>query len=343
MVMAGEALESTILREVSNKEEPLVSKWTKKNKPRDESDITASYSDIPSYHITERNSYFNTAYISSPLNEVSRYEIKLTEKEDILYPQRNVVTGSVDIKIDFENQISNILKQFFDTSDNKYLYRFLVKSNIINRGCNCCIFNKIGIPDLEIDKYIKGRVPSETKRILTDIMSWGITDVSPLKKKISDIVTHLYYSNPEDMFGSSIDNSDVYLEIIESFVKRGIGIDEELLKPIDFKSLRRKGTPIDVLYMEVFNELIVLPELFRTPLVLRHGRYDLQSILKNKPVITNDVSSLKEFELVNINGVNYRKSVFESIVETDLNNFLSNLRVESLLYNSEQSKDNELL
>jgi hypothetical protein len=267
-----------------------------------------------------------------------------TEKEELLHPHRPEEKDNY--KIDYNN-FKVFLDSYLSTDNDKYLFHFLVKSGIVNRSNPWCSFHKRGISQEEIDGYIKSKIGSDSKRMLGDVkvICSTIDLTAKLRKKISDIIDRLYRTNPENIFYGYIDNSDVYTEIIEEFTNRGIDIDEELLKPIDFRELRNRNSSIQVFYSEVFNELIYIPETYVPMHAKLAKRPILKDILSNKPIILKSSNSLKGFETININGIDYKKSIFESMVEANTDGFLLNLKIESMMdeQSAIESKNLELL
>lgn len=230
--------------------------------------------------------------------------------------------------------IGGLYKKFLSTGNDLFLYRILVKSGAIHKLGSCCNSDFRGVPKDEASVYIKDRLPNEVKSIIATLVKiYEIPIGSKERRIITNIVERLYWADPRSIYYDFISNSDQYVNIIEEFTKRGIGIDEELLQPINFKEFLRTGKRIYVFYTNLYNELTFAND--------DHGGRNtvnmLQDLLRNIPIIENN----KSFETININGVEYNKLAFESIVESDLNNFLINLNVESKIWEASESSNSE--
>ncbi len=233
------------------------------------------------------------------------------------------------------SRLLNLYEQYLATDDEVLLYRILVKSEAISRLGNCCTTDLEGMSRDEIHLYLKDRIPNEVRGISRFLGLHGITINGKDRKKIISMVDKLYNTSPRRIFSDSIVSSDHYTCVIEEFTRRGIKIDEELLKPIDFRSLLRLGQSIVVFYTGLYNELTAVSINKDNPISRRGNLSFLYEFLETIPVIESKILS----ETININGIEYSKAAFESIIESDLGSFLTNLRVESVLYNSTELID----
>ena len=263
------------------------------------------------------------------------------DKEELLSKKKLseiVEKDSNDILI----SVNKIYEEFLSTNNSFFLYKILLKIGFIYGSYNWCSFDCRGIPKDEASAYIKNRLPGDTRTAITSLSKvYKIPVGNKEKDIITNIIEQLYWIDPRKIYHDFISNSDEYVITIEEFSKRGIEIDKDLLQPINFRDFFAMGRRICVFYASLYNELIVTEYTNLGSMIgNRNCLGRLREALKGIPIIENN----RSFETININGIEYKKSAFESIVESDLNNFLLNLSIESSISEfTEPSKENTKL
>jgi hypothetical protein len=157
-----------------------------------------------------------------------------------------------------------------------------------------------------------------------------------MTEDIMELMRKLYTTRPNYIFRAYIDNSEVYLEILHEFTSRNIDVDPDYLdaRKTDFTFLRMRSRSITVIYAECIGELILctrdypMAERFNCP-----NHYDFMSHLPTLEGAPDAKENNKG--RITINGTEYSRSAFESMVESNTEEFLNNLGIETYINDKE--------
>jgi hypothetical protein len=246
----------------------------------------------------------------------------------------------------YEDLSKNVLA-YLDTKEDKYLFRFFFKSGIIRHFSSCIgyTFNTtINPADMQVAANSKTArdVASMKMSIIPILDDIGIHNSIELevsiRGKLTDLVYNLYITHPRNIFRIIIDTKEIYLETLSEFRRHNIPVDPAFLalRNIDFRALRSSLYGISVIYSEYLGELIVSDTRYDTSESNNFNNY--YSLLKLLPTLESKNEEIStQDERITINGIEYSKRVFENIVESDMEEFLSNLELETYVQDNERS------
>lgn len=251
------------------------------------------------------------------------------EREELLTSDRNTDNydrGPLFSKLDI------LLNKYKSSQDNIDLIKFLFKAGYINISHPCLNFEqRMLLGKANAATYIEERVKRDAENLMYSIVGEYNYDIKDTDmNNLKDILRNFYNTDRYNHFLLTIDTKEVYQELLIECTKKNIKLDEDFkdLKDMDFKALRSLGESINLFYSPAINYLIVTSQNRTGRRAVFADFYNHINLLPTQPIET-----ATEANMIKINNVEYDKSVFESLVETDFDNFISNLEVESILNN----------
>jgi hypothetical protein len=233
---------------------------------------------------------------------------------------------------EFRERIKNLREGYKDN-----LIKFLFKSSIINTTHNCFSFDPIGIIPAKLAANVNIRVTRDLDQINYDTAGIHNINLTPIEKsELSTFLSECYLNGSTNIIYSLyIDTKDVYKDIVEMCINKGVKLDKEFkeLVTTDFKDLRSKGSIVKCIYLSMLNEVIVIDNCLQT----FHGSNN-QGFLDHLKTLPDVELEKSVEELININGMGYSKSIFESSVECSLEDFIYNLEIEQYMSLSDNVK-----
>ena len=136
---------------------------------------------------------------------------------------------------------------------------------------------------------------------------------------------------PEKFLMISIDTEEVLLDFIRLCKSRDIRIHNSIkeLKDINFGEYRRNCLQITLSYISTFN-IMFLSNKRQRSITTRTNLSKFYDTLERYPVVKYYDETFGD-NVININGIEYSKKAFESILELNFEEFMTNIRLESLL------------
>uniref|UniRef100_A0A6M3JZG4 Uncharacterized protein n=1 Tax=viral metagenome TaxID=1070528 RepID=A0A6M3JZG4_9ZZZZ len=232
------------------------------------------------------------------------------------------------------NRRTILMEKYLDTGEVKYLYRFLFSSYIIDMGSDC------------ITMLVEEGTSRSVKATLQDMeMTLGDYSFDEATEEIMQIsrdpivtlLDNLYRTNPDDIVYYDINSKEIYIDVFKKFRKKGIDMDEAFigLRTTDFSKLRSSGGSIRFVYARCLGELILINghhnRSIEDPCTALYDQLDRMQV---GDIVGCDMGD----EKIAINGNNYSRKVFESMVESDIDGFLTNLELESYMYERETAE-----
>jgi len=249
-----------------------------------------------------------------------------------------VVTNTNDnLPIHFEKYLSNY-------DDKASLLKFLVGYCSIGSGFPVITFDStrgVGTDINTLRATIGRNINSHVKNLSQDMeVYYDSLDIDreefPFNKalnqiKLTSLIEELYLLPRYNKRFMEIDTKEVLLDVISECKMRDIIISPDLdPNEYNFRTLRREGRGISIAYFSNINELIA------TPRAVRYGpQINLYDMFHNVPPVHEVPAKNKVGELVKINDKEYPRTLVESLIESDLDDFLDNLMVEQYIYDEE--------
>jgi len=241
--------------------------------------------------------------------------------------------GRPIITKDKKAYFKDLYTQYKKTSDINILVNLLFKSRIIRQTSSCINFNRIELRGKNKPQdYIHNKAVRESENFLYELEQYGSHNPEVFEDLVR-IATSLYEGGYEKNFYMFLYDADSYKRLLQLCLDKGVKYDEDFknLKDINFKELRSHDNCVTLFYSTIFDSIITLDTKTRS---YRNERllsfYDL---LESKPSIEGTkVNNNKE--IIILNGKEYPKHIFESLIETDLDVFLFNMEIEMIIDNS---------
>lgn len=238
-----------------------------------------------------------------------------------------------------------LLDRFYVTGSEKYLIRFLFKSNILAQNSNCFNSKPPVLNSTDMSKYLHDKVKKSVSSIMDSVNMFLCNVESDEEKRdslyidteapLSNILTRFYSARNHDFAFFKFRHKDIYLELLREFKLRNISIDEDFLnlRNLDFHELRLHGDYVEAFYSPVIEELILISDDAHSFEYSPH--IDMYEHLAQMLPPLETKSAAGKAETIEINGRSYSKIAFENMIETDSESFLTNLEIESYINDRE--------
>lgn len=282
--------------------------------------IEVEKKDPKGFFTTPRNFYTTTATPEESFMSARDY------LEDILRDKKSpskYVRPTIEIK---ELEGKSVLEKVktYESTKNKCILYQLFSSEFLDYFRKLWEYNGTDLPD----------------NVLTDVINTDIDTFSnalkkyaksPTKEEIlkiaKDFYLNLYLTRTSGKSHSAtiaIHNKKVLLDILDKCVSKGITIDPIIshIKDVNFNN-NGWETTIGLVYFPFLNIIV-------------YNGYSINSDYSGISTFINYIADLPEKdkigeEMIKINDKLYSKKSFESLVETDFDNFIDNLEIDCLL------------
>lgn len=298
------------------------------------------------------------ATIEKPKEEKVYYPPNIEEYD--LQETEEVKVGSYDMTRGFnsyddyitnrDRDIKNLIMRFITTGNLIYINILLFRYyyNKLADGFNFQVLNPKWKGDgIKIGNNYINKTSNEIKFELPDFILEDVSLFKIISEGVETALKELYFKPIQGNYTGKriekfcylrIDNSEIFTEILKNSIECKVDIDPELLQGFDFKELRSKGNALKIYYLIYCKQLLLMDTNTEG---LNYGDIWLFS---------NEIAKLPKFmpfdintEKIIINNKTYSKSIFESIIEMNLEDFLINLELETLLEKQETDVVDHLL
>ena len=277
-------------------------------------------------HISTDPGGYLSKYYRTPIREgrirVDEDEDRDEEDEHIEEENENIVTRDV---------IADVFYQYDETGDTFGIFKFLFDMNLINSGNSIFTgdWRRVGTSREAVTPAYRNKAIMLAESIVGSLDGYFGYSVSPQHREVlTDMLLEIYLELPDKLHIISIDNGEVLSDIISSCKSRNINIHNSIkeLKNIDFNHYRRANICVKLGYISVFKTLFVVTR--HCQMIPRTTISRAFMTIERDPIVS---SYSGDEHVININGVDYCKKAFESILEIDIEEFLTNLNLESIL------------
>lgn len=251
---------------------------------------------------------------------------------------------------ELDNIKINYLERYLTDFNKISLLKYLILTTQISNSESCMTFNPtedINPDNLENTFYTRNigkNLKSSIKNIFSSVMNFIVSkdcfrefdiDEEQIEKDVKIILETICLSKHNEKYICYIDNKETLLDICKELKIRGITIDPSC-KNIEFKKMRRTGYHVPACYFRKFNIFFIIPEKLCRNISSDTYVYE---VINNLPIVKNDPREEKQ-EMVDINGTLFSRDIIETIIESNFDDFVNNLVMETLI-NIKDEKDRQ--
>jgi hypothetical protein len=260
---------------------------------------------------------------------------KEDEEEDRRRSSRKSDLSSTRDRDNYINNIKRIYQLYIETKNVIYLYKVILNhfEQHLHRawGWNPDPQKKHLIP-------LDDSVRQDCDNLISSLEGAGLVIDNDAAKDITVFLTSQYSGEIyHKRVYVGILTLDMYNDLIYKLISKGVVIDPEIsenIKSIDFNELLYNGEILTLNYLIPLNTILfhnIRDEGVSDSLM---GLGFLYKTLNELPTVIES-KELGEDNIILIDGSQFSKSAFESMVESSYDNFMGNLKLETLIENKD--------
>jgi len=235
----------------------------------------------------------------------------------------------------FRDRLKKLSIKYLESKNDFYLYKIIISN--FSRHLNNAIMYSTKRPRADLVE----RIRKDLNNLLRDMAENDIINLDSNGLLVAkQFITDIYLDESQKkIVNLKLFSAQMCNNLINKAIQKGFFIDEEIgenIKSLDFEELLYKGGSLEICYAHPIKSIIYID--------IPEGQFEcfknigkIHTILNDMPTVIQKSSIVEE--TIEIDGKKFNKRIFESITESNYDNFISNLELETILDNKDIAEE----